>query len=156
MKSKPTGRMKLRLIKSESGTYLCCENGSIMSVSNQVLFRLLTAFKEPSKFKGTGGLWSVYYPTMDEVPGETLAYVDLTNKLIILNEDTFAELKTTGVGSSKYISAGEYAKMYSKSVTIVKRFCAEGKIAGAYKSGSIWFIPEDAPYPTSRTTSSKQ
>ena len=41
----------------------------------------------------------------------------------------------------------EYGKKHNKGKEIIKYFCREGRIAGAYKINGYWMIPEDAPYP---------
>lgn len=81
---------------------------------------------------------------MEDADGETLAYIDDSNKLIVLNDKTFAEIVQK---EEKYISASEYAAQHDKGNAIIKRLCLAGKLPGAYKTSSGWLIPENAPYP---------
>lgn len=135
--------MKLRLIKTKSGIQLLCPNGSIINADKDVLIKLLISFKFPRRFDGKDGYWNNYISDMDDVKGETLAYVDSRNNLIVVNNETFLEL----VQPRGYISATEYANMHNKGRAIVKRLCIEGRIPGAEKHSTGWLIPKDAPYP---------
>ena len=136
--------MKLRLIKNKKETLLLCPNGSILLVDKDVLLRLLCEFKRPSKFKGDYGYWNTDNADMDNVYGETLAYVDDSYKLIILNDKVYSEFKGNTI---KYISTTEYAELHGKTRPTVKALCASGRITGAYKASSGWLIPENAPWP---------
>jgi hypothetical protein len=53
-----------------------------------------------------------------------------------------------------YISAKEYSERQGKSYKLVRNKCGEGRIRGARFVGTgnrgIWFIPENAIYPTKR------
>lgn len=138
--------MKLRLIESRKKKLLLCPNGSIMDVDDDVLARLLENFHRPSSFKGSSGYWNTDNTSMDDVFGNTLAFVDDANKLVVLSPALFKrEKKTT------YISATEYAELHGKSRPSVKNMCAAGRIEGAYKTSSGWLIPADAPYPERKT-----
>lgn len=136
--------MKLRLIKQKNGVYMYCPNGTILQPTEKDLAQLLTSFTKPQRFKGTAGSWSANMADMEEGSGETLAYVDDTYKLVILNEQAFAGLFKPEI---KYISASEYAAMYDKCKATVKNLCVAGKLPGAYKTSAGWLIPDDAPYP---------
>lgn len=142
--------MKLRLIEQRSGRLLLCPNGSIMKVDEDVLWRVLTGFKKANTFKGSYGYWSAENARMEDVSGETLAFVDDANKLVIISERLLAsEKKVT------YISATEYAALHGKSRPSVKNMCADGRIPGAYKTSSGWLIPEDAPWPKRKPRNAK-
>ena len=136
--------MKLRLLKKGKKTFLYCMNGSIIEPTPEVLVQMLTAFSKPQAFKGTDGYWNDRMASMEDAGGETLAYVDDTNKLIILNENTFRALVTNEI---KYISASEYAAKHNKSRASIKNLCLAEKLPGAYKTSAGWMIPEDTPYP---------
>ena len=142
--------MKLRLIEQRKQRLLLCPNGSILKVDKDVLERLLTGFKKPSAFKGTDGFWSAENASMEDVYGETLAFVDDAHKLVIISEKLLSSTK-----SVTYISATEYAEKHGKSRPSVKNMCAEGRIEGAYKTSSGWLIPEDAPWPERKSRKAK-
>ena len=138
--------MKLRLIKQRRERLLLCPNGSILSVDKDVLSRLLTDFKKPTSFKGEYGYWNAENASMEDVYGETLAFVDDSHKLIIVSDHLYSPEKET-----VYISATEYGELHGKSRPMVKRLCAAGRITGAYKTSSGWLIPKDAPYPARKS-----
>ena len=136
--------MKLRLIKHNGTMKILCPNGSIMSVTNEVLFRLMTSFKSVTSFKGQEGFWSAVNADMNEYPGTTLAMVDEKGCLVVCDEAVFKSVLI----NSEFISATEFADKHEKCRATVKRMCSEGRIKGAYKTSSGWLIPKDAPYPT--------
>jgi len=137
--------MKLRLVKTDKILLLYCPDGSIMEVSEEVLVKFLKHFNAPSSFQGKDGFWKFVAQNMESAPGQTLAYVDDDKKLIILNAKVFRSVFIST--DPKYISVSEYAEKHNKGCAIVKRYCLEGRIKGAYKSSMGWVIPEDAPYP---------
>lgn len=49
-----------------------------------------------------------------------------------------------------YISAKEYAAKYNLHPRTVQKWCAEGRIEGAYKFGASWAVPDKAPKPKDR------
>lgn len=142
--------MKLRLINQGKERLLLCPNGSILEVDKDVLDRLLTGFKKAKSFRGSYGYWNKENASMEDVFGETLAFVDDANKLIILSDKLFTPEKPV-----VYISATEYAELHGKSRPSVKNMCADGRIPGAYKTSSGWLIPKDAPYPERKPRSVK-
>lgn len=136
--------MKLRLLKRKKSICIFCQNGTILNPSQEDLIRLLTAFSKPQTFKGNDGYWNTAFPNMEDADGETLAYIDDANKLIVLNENTFSKIIRK---EEKYISASEYAVLHGKCRATVKNLCVAGKLPGAYKTSSGWLIPENTPYP---------
>lgn len=136
--------MKLRLVRRYKAIHLYCSNGTTINPTEADIIKMLTCFKKPNQFKGNDGFWNNEIVDMEKAPGETLAYVDDTNKLIILNESIFdGLLKET----MSYISASEYADLHGKGKAIVKRLCLDGRIPGAQKHSTGWLIPRNAPYP---------
>lgn len=142
--------MKLRLIEKRKERFLLCPNGSILRADREVLNRLLTDFKKAKNFKGDYGYWNMENASMEDVWGETLAFVDDANKLVIISDKLFTPGKQI-----VYISATEYAELHGKSRPSVKNMCADGRIPGAYKTTSGWLIPKDAPYPERKPRSLK-
>ena len=142
--------MKLRVIEQGKDRFLLCPNGSILKADNEVLNHLLTGFKRAKSFKGDDGYWIAGNATMEDVAGVTLAYVDDSNKLIILSDKLFTPEKQT-----EYISATEYAELHNKCRASVKNMCVAGRIPGAEKTSLGWMIPKDAPYPERKSRSVK-
>ena len=135
--------MRLRLIEDKKERKILCPNGTVMKADNEVLRRLLTGFTKPNTFKGKDVYWNALIPSMEDVAGITLAYVDDSYKLVIINPTTFQDV----IVNTRYISPAEYADKHGKGVAIVKRMCGEGRLEGAYRTSSGWMIPENAPYP---------
>lgn len=50
-----------------------------------------------------------------------------------------------------YLNAKEAAKKWELSVQTVLKYCHCGTIAGAYKQGKTWMIPDDSVFPVRRT-----
>jgi len=136
--------MKVKLVRRGGKLFIYCSNGSILIPKEADLIRLLTSFKKPNTFKGEDGIWNAVESDINNAPGETLAYIDKTNKLIVVDEKVFESIIKKEV---QYISASEYADLKGKSRPSIKNMCAAGRIAGAYKTSSGWLIPADAPYP---------
>lgn len=136
--------MKLRLVRRYKAFHIYCSNGSILNPTEEDLKNLLTCFKKPNIFKGDAGFWRNQIANMEDAPGETLAYIDDTNKLVILDEKIFLNILKD---DKKYISASEYAEKHGKSRATIKKMCLTERINGAYKTSSGWLIPENAPYP---------
>ena len=145
--------MKLRMVRRYKTLLFYCPNGTILRPKEEDILRLLTSFKRPNQFKGTDGFWCNEVSDIENAPGETLAYIDDTNKLVILNESIFdGILKESNIS---YISANEYAEMHGRGKAIVKRLCFDGRIPGAQKHSTGWLIPKDAPYPKDKRRSTK-
>ncbi len=136
--------MKLRLVHTYKQTRIYCPNGTIINATTEDVIKFLTSFKKVNRFKGNDGYWNNEVSDIEDAPGITLAFVDDTNKLIIINESVFDGILKE---NTRYISASEYAELHGKSKAIVKRICADGRIEGAYKTSSGWLIPNNAPYP---------
>lgn len=135
--------MKLHLVLRNGQKILCCPNGSILNADDRVLERLLTTFDRPTTFAGTDGCWNETICDMEGVKGRSLAYVDDNMNLIVCSPLAFAHFKT----NEEFISASEYAELYQKSHSLIKRLCQEGRIEGAQRNRSGWLIPKSAPYP---------
>ena len=134
--------IKLRIIEDRKRKLILCPNGSIAKADKETLAKLLTGFKKPKSFKGDEGYWNGETADMEQVYGVTLAYVDETNKLVILSDKLFEVEKPV-----TYLTVAEYAELHGKGCAIVKRLCADGRIEGANKKTNGWLIPEDSPYP---------
>ena len=47
----------------------------------------------------------------------------------------------------KYLSVTELAKLWGLTERSVRKYCADGKIEGAFLTGKTWNIPEDSQKP---------
>lgn len=144
--------MKLRLVKRYKATHLYCSNGTILNPTREDIINFLTSFKRPNQIKGNDGFWNNEISDIEKAPGETLAYVDESNKLIILNEAVFNGLFKD---ETTFISATEYAKLHGKCRASIKNMCVAGRIEGAVKHSTGWMIPENAPYPERKNAKNK-
>ena len=52
--------------------------------------------------------------------------------------------------TKEYISSKDYAAKYNLHPRTVQKWCAEGKIEGAYKFGTSWAVPDKEPRPKDR------
>ena len=138
--------MIARLIETSDGQLrLLCANGSIVipNEKNSYLTSLLSDFKLGEEFSGSDGTWNKDTPDMSMYPGKTLAYIS-NNKELVINDFSPFEFLFRKI---KYLSTEEFGKKFNKSSEIVKVYCRQGRILGAIKIGSSWFIPDSAPYP---------
>ncbi len=55
----------------------------------------------------------------------------------------------------KYLSVAEFAKKWGLTDRSVRKYCADGKIAGAFLTGKTWNIPENAQKPQRSPRSDK-
>jgi len=136
--------MKLRIVRRYKAHHIYCSNGSIINATKEDITKVLLNFKKPNIFKGNDGYWSNQISDMELAPGETLAYIDNANKLVILDEGL---LKAYIKEEINYISVTEYANKHDKCRATVKNLCVAGRIPGVRKNSSGWLIPENAPYP---------
>ena len=56
----------------------------------------------------------------------------------------------------KYLSVAEFAAKWGLTDRSVRKYCADGKIAGAFLTGKTWNIPEDAQKPSRKPRESKK
>ena len=56
----------------------------------------------------------------------------------------------------KYVSVAEIAAKWELGDRSVRKYCAEGKIAGAFMTGKTWQIPENAEKPARKIRESKK
>ena len=65
--------------------------------------------------------------------------------LVIKNSELFRHLI---IGKPiTYLTINEYAEKHDKARGIIARYCRQGRFEGAINKGTVWLIPEDAPYP---------
>ena len=46
-----------------------------------------------------------------------------------------------------YVTINELAKRWNMAPRSIQMMCADGKISGAYKFGSVWAVPSEAEKP---------
>ncbi len=56
----------------------------------------------------------------------------------------------------KYLSVAEFAAKWGLTDRSVRKYCADGKIAGAFLTGKTWNIPEDAQKPSRKPRENKK
>ncbi len=56
----------------------------------------------------------------------------------------------------KYLSVAEFAAKWGLTDRSVRKYCADGKIAGAFLTGKTWNIPEDAQKPSRKPRESSK
>ena len=138
--------MKARLIRRYQKLYLLYPDGTFEDADNDLLKMLFVGFAGADKFgKGKAGRWNTKYDSMEEHPGKTLAWVDDENRLVIV-ENVFIPLVQTVV-EEDYVTVQTYATEHGLSDTRVKVLCREGRLPGAVRKGSRWFIPRASELP---------
>ena len=76
--------------------------------------------------------------------GELLASLNDKKELTIYSS---AFLGDIFFNESAYVSIQEYADMHEKKRAIISRLCNDGRLPGAVRKGTKWYIPKNAPYP---------
>ena len=134
-----------RLIKVNKDMFFLCMDGTVAIADDIMLIRIFTGFREPEKLSGNHGIWNRFGINMEDVPGETLAYI-WHDMLHIQDSSAFNSLLSM-VNPNEYISVSDYAKKNERSVSRIKKLCSENRIPGAIQMGGQWFIPKKASYP---------
>lgn len=137
--------MKARLIRHYGKMYLLCFDGTIEDADNDVLRMLFVGFSAARHFHGRAGRWDAECTSMEEYPGKSLAWVDDKDHLVVA-ENVFVPL-VEAVVEDDYVTVQEYASDSGRSEARIKILCKEGRIPGAVKKGSRWFIPRTAKLP---------
>ncbi len=137
--------MKARLIKSYNKIQLLCADGTIINAKDDTLRRLFVGFSAAHLFHGKDGRWDEECNNMEDYRGKSMAWVD-DDGLLVIKDNPFISL-VEAVVDDDYITIQEYAKEQSRHEARIKRLCQEGRIPGAVKKGSRWFVPRNAPYP---------
>ena len=146
--------MRAALFQIEKTIELLCEDGTIIcEPTDDDMVYMLMSFKSIEKLSGKSGKrWDKEYREMEEYFGELLAFVNEADELIIWDFNPFKHL-LKNLNEAKLLSVSEYAAKVEKSQTIVRRYCANGKLPGAKKvsltnsNDGAWMIP-DVPWPS--------
>lgn len=139
-------RLKARLIKYRRNMHLLCADGTIADVTDNLLRRLFVGCAGADRITGKAGRWNDKYSAMEYHPGTSVVWVEDDGTLVI-KENVFIPF-VASVKEEDYITAQEYAQQCGRSVARVKFLCQEKRIPGAFKQGSRWFIPRNAPFPS--------
>ena len=135
--------MKARLVRTNGELHLLLCNGKLKKLSDKETREFLLTYDYLEHYAGED-TWN--YPiSMAEYDGETLAIVNDDNELVIKSAD-FLRAAVSYV-RSKVITSLEYAEKHDRPRSLILRLCREDRLAGAYRSGTTWLIPEDTPYP---------
>lgn len=137
--------MKLRLVKKEGKMLLLCNDGSIAETNERMLRLLFISYKDIDSFAGQQGMWQTQFDSMDLYPGTTIAYVNDSYHLCLV-ENPFISLMQN-LSDDEYITLHEYAVLHGKNDNRIKLLCREKRIPGAIKKAGKWFMPRHAPYP---------
>lgn len=136
--------MKARLIQIDEVMQILLCTGRILNVDARGALAFLKTYNDPSHYEGTSK-WNNEIVTMDKYDGLTIATVTDQGILVVENADLFRFILETGI--PRLLTANEYAARYKRDETRVRRLCREGRLAGAVQKGTVWIIPEDAPFP---------
>lgn len=142
--------MKARLVKnSQKGLILLCEDGTIMQPDMRMLYQILTsASKKGVTFQnGQLGSWMSEYPDMSLYPGKDIASIADNGAVILYDFSPFRQLVAADFEAQNLLSTSEFAKKHNASPEMVKVYCRQGRIRGAWKSARNWLIPADAEWP---------
>ena len=137
--------MKARLLRLDDTMQILFCNGRIVTVDARSAFAFLSTFADSKHYAGPGK-WNEEIIAMEKYRGETIAIVDDGGVLHVENAQQFGYILENG--RAKLLTSKEYAALHQKDETRVRLLCREGRLAGAEQKGTIWIIPENAPYPT--------
>ena len=149
--------MKAKLIRMEGKSAnmyeLLCMDGTKKLLKPRELADFFCRFRDDEYLSGgKDGSWMESALDMSETGGDMVAYVTSSagrQNLVVVDPGPFASLFEQDTDDdSKMIPISEYAKMYGVTPEIIKVYCREGRITGAYKAGRQWLVPKGAVYPT--------
>lgn len=141
--------MIVRLVYESVGSYkLLCQDGTIQDISDDDVILTVLSLQEYCNATGKDGRWDTFASDMGKYPAQEIAYLTTWQQTCISATDWVKNLYIEARAKlNKYVSVVEYAKLHNKSAERVKVLCREGRIAGAFKNGKVWFVPSDASYP---------
>ena len=133
--------MEYKLIKMDNEYYLVLATGEIKVLTVKQVRSLILNF---DSFEIDESMLLVAAPNFDVSMGEYLASVNNDHTLTFYNSSLLNDIF---FDESAYIGVQEYAEMHGKKRAIVSRLCNDGRISGAIRKGTKWYIPKNAPYP---------
>lgn len=129
--------MEYKLFKYGSEYQLMLATGEIQMLTVEQVREFILNFETFEIEQGVDLL-------IGKAEGELLATLNDQKELTLY---TAAFLNDIFFDESAYVSIQEYADMHGKKRAIVSRLCNDGRISGAIRKGTKWYIPKDAPYP---------
>ena len=148
--------MLLRIVKGKrKGSVILYADGKNSVANEDNLQKVLSNQHRIEKLLGEEDGWGLSCDNMEEVVGETLAWIDDDHVLHVMPDNPFKVLfQTNGKDVHKeaeedvaYLTADEYAAEVGRTAIRVRVLCREGRIADAKKVGNQWLIPQGTPYP---------
>lgn len=137
--------MKARLIQYYDAFQVLLCTGKIVSMDIKGAHSFLLSYDNPSHYSGPGK-WEDSIVSMAGYEGQTIATVNDNGILQIHNADLFRQIMEQG--KPELVTVQDYADRHQRDVTRVRKLCREGRILGAMQLGTVWLIPENAPYPS--------
>lgn len=141
--------MKARLIKKnnqECELYL--QNGYVYKADNHILTVMLRQFQNITELlasENSCSNWSDLYSDISVIPGETAAYINDADELVIRNYQPFDVLwHDVKIDFSDIMVCEEYAQAVGKSPEQIKQFLRQDRIPGARKIGRDWVVPRSS------------
>lgn len=137
--------MKARLIKTGSTLKLLFISGTSRIVDEDIAWRF---FLNPGSFIKEDIAANPYVKPsfLAQQGGITLAYVSDLDELVIKDISFFRDIIIEK--KFDFLTIDEYALLHGKKRSIIVRLCESNRLPGALKKGSMWFIPNDTPYPS--------
>lgn len=141
--------MKARLIKrNNQDCELYLQNGYCYKVDNHILTLMLRQFQILADLLvdvEAYSNWSDNYSDISVIPGETAAYINDNDELVIRNYQPFDILwHNIKIDYSEIMVCEEYAAAVGKSPEQVKQFLRQDRIPGARKIGRDWVVPRSS------------
>lgn len=135
--------MNTKLVKHGENLWLLVSSGEVLRVSpgdaREFLLNFAdTKYNEKQSFGlNIGG--------QNSFGGEVIAEIDNNGSLVIKSAQTFKDIIIKA--ETEFLSVPEFAKLYGKSDTMVRRMCQNGRIPGVILKGNVYLIPAHATYP---------
>ena len=136
--------MRGRLLLNQGMMQLLLCTGKIITVSDAEARNFLLNFDDSAYYSGSS-TWDYENLSMESYRGTTIAFVDENGHLQIEDAEQFRKLLMRK--EINYLTVPEFAARHGKQPAIIRRFCSQGRLTGAFQKGSTWLIPEECPYP---------
>lgn len=133
--------MKYKLFKQNNDYYLTLTTGEAQLLTVEQVRALVLSFGSFAVEETAFVSFSIQF---DESSSEHIASINDDNTLTLYSS---AFLSDIFFDESAYVSVQEYAEIHGKKRAIVSRLCNDGRIPGAVRKGTKWYIPKNATYP---------
>ncbi len=142
--------MKVKVILFEDNYYLSLDSGEIRQLTEKNIRNFL---KNYDSYCNSEEFNTLLLTKADISNGTVVACTEENKGLHIFSTTLLNNIISTSISS--YITREEYAEKHGRKRAVVLRLCGQGRIPGAIQKGSIWLIPEDAPYPADARVGTK-